>query len=468
MKRIAWSIAIIIIPAFVLGSIFSYINSKKNSAIGAIDGNKITADDYRYFIKLAQLHIRLNANPEKSLSAGDLEQLAMDFMLLRKKADSERIAVTDKDVIEYIQRHPVTKIFFSSGEFDQTAYESFLVRVSNYNQLALTPRSFEEYVRDFVKIERLFINHISINITDDQAKELYLKDIEEAKIAYLSIPYKKFAVEVGISPKELEDFYTQNQPKFAVEAKVKFKYALIANEEEKRNELLGNLNTINTMAELEKAMDLTVKETDLIALTDPIEDIGWQPQINIMAFALPDKTLSQVIETDKGLIILEKIDSQEQYTPALAEIEKEVHQAYILNNAKKDSELFASEIIEKIEASPEKEFKTFANSKDIEYKETEKFKYYDYIEGLGLDENISKIVFSLEDNQVHSKPLLLDTSAYIVKLLEKTPFDDKDFQEKKPAYVAFLTQRIQYKERIDFITNIRQTANLELYPYDEQ
>src|SRR4030042_5612400 len=118
MKRIRWGIVVVIVPAFVLWGGISTIKGRRQNSIGTLNGKKITYDMYSYYIRMAQLHLLLNFASQGRVTVQDLESLAMDFLILSTKAKNDSLAVNDTEVIGYIRRHPVTRMFFPEGNFD--------------------------------------------------------------------------------------------------------------------------------------------------------------------------------------------------------------------------------------------------------------------------------------------------------------------------------------------------------------
>ncbi|MBN3041045.1 MAG: peptidylprolyl isomerase [Candidatus Omnitrophica bacterium] len=467
-KRILWALVIIIVPAFVLWIGQGSLKSSKVNKIGTIDDKKITFDMYRHHMQLAHIFLLLNMVESDKTTAQDLESLAMNFLLLLTEAKNQAISASDTEVVDFIKNHPFMSSFFSDGIFDQQSYENFLKRLSSNYRLGLTVRDFEEYIRDIIKIEKIFEKNVDIKVKEQDLKELYLKDTQTAKIEYIYLPYDKFKVDIGITPKELEDFYSNNKAIFKREPKVKLEYCIVGDDEETREELLKLIPSVKNIKELKEKINLDVKTTKFLGLNDPIENIGWQPQINSIAFALEPNKIGPLIQTEKGLVIIEKIESQESFTPALSEIENEVRSALILDKAKKDAELFANDILSQLNAQPNVTFKDFAFEKKLEYKETGEFKFYDYIEGLGLDENLSKIIFSLNNGQLSDEAVLLASGAYIIKLKEKTEFDPEDYKAKKPSYEYMIRVSLEQRARLEFIDKLRKKYDLKLYSYINQ
>ncbi|MBU2251110.1 MAG: peptidyl-prolyl cis-trans isomerase, partial [Candidatus Omnitrophica bacterium] len=296
----------------------------------------------------------------------------------------------------------------------------------------------------------------------EEIKELYLRDSQKAKIAYLTIPYEKFKVEIGITPAEIEDFYQNNKLFFEREAKVTIAYVLIEKNNPKVTNILKSLSEIKVLNKLAEMYNLPLKETGPIGISDPIEEIGWQPEITQIAFSLDKNSLTPPLETEKGILIIEKLDQQPQFTPPLSDIEAEVNDRLVLERAKTETERFSRELLEKIKTENLTNLKKIASQENITYQETGYFKFYDYIEGLGVDSRISQAVFSLQPDQVDSQLFLKETAAVIIQLKNLTDFDEKDFQKKKDNYYALIDQNKRLFKYQRFLEKIKTEANLTL------
>ena len=99
----------------------------------------------------------------------------------------------------------------------------------------------------------------------------------------------------------------------------------------------------------------------------------------------------------------------------------------------------------------------------MDFKETGYFKYYDYIEGLGLSEKVSKIVFSLKKDEVYTYPILAMKGAYIIELKEITPLDEPDFSQKRETYRQALLQQKTYLENMKFLAAIAKEAKFKTF-----
>ena len=463
VKKVLWFLTIVIILSFGLWRASLISNQKKGATI-ILNNKKISSTQFEYYFKMAQVYLLINAQEEKKVSHYDIENLGLDFMVLLWKAGKERIKVSDQEVIEYIKNHQFMQAFFPRGKFDENIYANFLQFISSRYNLSLSPRGFEEYIRDFIKIDKLFEKHIEVSVSEEETLELYKKDNQQAKIEYIFIPYNKFRVEIGITPKEIEDFYAENKDLFEVPAKAKISYVLIDENSQLSPEQMKEVVKAKTLEELNQKFSLKINETEFIGLDDPIADIGWQPQINKIAFSLEKGKLSPPLETEKGIIIIKKEDYKEAYVPVLEEIKQKVKEKLIETQARNEAERFSKDLMTQIQDENITDLKSFASQKRLEFKETSYFKYYDYIEGLGLDKTISEAVFSLQKGQIYQKPFFREKGAYIIKLKDLTEVDKKDYNERKDTYTKLIIQNKKIAEKIKFLAKLKDQVELKIIP----
>ncbi|MCF7907618.1 MAG: SurA N-terminal domain-containing protein [Candidatus Omnitrophica bacterium] len=458
-KRIIWILAIVIIAAFGLSGAGFYLSGRDKNILGKIGGEKITISELQEAIRMAKLQALLSGGDSQSLTPLDFERIGLDFLTLIWKANQEKIKVTNEEVKNYVINN-----IFGQKRFNQETYQNFLQAISRRYNLNLNARMFEEHIRSFIKIDKLFQEHATVEVKPEEIKELYLRDTQKATIAYLAINYNKFKVDIGIAPSEIETFYEENKALFEKEAKINIAYVLIENDNPKISAIINNLKEIRTLAELASKFSLKIKETGLIKLSDPIEDIGWQYKITEVAFSLDKNTLGPPLETEKGILLIEKTDQESAFIPVLSEIESEVKEKLILEEAKKQAKSFSQELLDKINNQSLKNLKKLAGQENITYKEPEPFKFYDYIEGLGLDPEISNSIFSLKNGEVEPRLFIREKAIYIVQLKELTEINDADFQKKKDTYRELLAKNKAFSKRIQFLQRVKQEANLNLNP----
>ena len=477
-KKILWVVAIVIIVAFVFSGAQSFLQQRAASVVAKIGNRKVSIPDFKYYIDLARLNSVLYASLEdnsKTITSEEIMEKAKIYFRLIWKAGEEKIEVNDKDIINWINQN-----FSRNGNFDKAFYERYIKHLSRSFNLNLTPRSFEEYIRKFIMMDKLWEKSLHVIVSDEEVQALYETDTQTAKIAYLFIPYEKFRVDVGISPKEIEEFYENNKSLFKKEPKVNIQYIVFDEDNQIDDRELSELAKIKTLDKLheyisrqkhlskqeflnkqeqlnkEEKTSLEIKETGFIGMNDPVGKIGWHPTINQKAFSLAINQISEPIKLKNGFIIISKKDEKPAFIPALGEVKSEVEKKLITSQAKEETKKFAREILDEINKKEIKDLNKLANKKNIEFKETPYFKHNDYIEGLGLNRMVSTIIFSLKKDEVHSEITALDKGVYILQLKDKTPIDKSDFQAKRKDYYDKIEERKLFIERLRFITKLNQ------------
>lgn len=459
-KRILWVLVIVIVPAFVLWGGSSILKGKRQKPLGMLDGRKIKPEEFQYYLDMAGLNHRMTAllssNEEyKFPSSLDLSKEAWQYMLLLWKAKKENIEVTDEEVMERIRA-----MFSYQGKFNKDFYSRVLER-----GLKMPARMFEEYTRDMLKMDKLLDQNLQIQVTEDEIKNFFIKDTQKAKIDYIEIPIADFKERVSITEEEIKEFYNENKSLFKEAPTIKIKYTLIESDTPDRGKILESLADFKDIVELKDAFSLDIKETDFITLQDPLKDLGWQPQVNQLAFNLDEDQLSPPLEIDKGLIIIQKIDQKESFVPALDKITDKVKEKLIEKKALEKTTRSAQRILDEIKTKKVKYLRSIARTQSLGFKETGYFRYFDYIEGIGLDAKISEIIFSLKEGQIYLNPIILANGTYIIQLKEKTDFDEEDFKENKAKYAQALMLSKGMQERMEFIIQLAKEADLRIsYP----
>ena len=453
-KKILWVVAGIVIVVFVLSGASSFLRQSQEAVTAVIGGRKIPIPNFKHYIDLVRIDFILYPDPQgeqKKITAEQIIEKAGMYFRLLWKAKEANIEVTDQEIMQWIKRS------FSRGrKFDKDSYQRYIQHISRTFNINLTPRTFEEYIRKLITINKLWEELASVTVSDAEIQSLYLIENQKAKIAYLFIPYEKFRVDVGIKPNEIEGFYQNNKALFQKEPTVNIKYALIDENSEISPEEINNLAKLKTLDELREKTSLEIKETGFVTKNDSIKEIGWQPEITQLAFGLEINQISPPIDLGRNSIIVGKEDERPAFIPSLGEIEAKVKEELITFRAKEEAKRFSFDLLKEINEKEIKDISKFINKNNVEFKETDFFKYYDYIEGLGLDNRVSEIVFSLNKDEIHSEIVALDKGVYILQLKDKTSIDEADFQTKRKAYYDKIEERKLFIERLKFITKLNQ------------
>lgn len=458
VKKVLWILLIVIIPAFVLWGSISYLTSQKKYIMGKIENHKITVQEFHRYIKLAQIYNLLVslADKTKDTSPSAIESQAWTFYLLLWQAGKENTEVSNDEVVSLIKG-----LFSRNGEFDREWYSRLI-----QHRFSMSPRQFEEAIRDILKIEKVQNNKIKVSVTEDEILNAYKKDNETAKIAYIFLPFGKDSQSVEITEEELKNFYERNKTTFKEPAKVKLKYVFLTKEEkEKLDEpRLKTLNKSRDIDSLSEQLSLKCEETGFLTPETPIEGIGWAKEVIASALTLPVNTISSPMEINNGIIIFEKTAEKEPSIPDYESVKNKITDILTEEKNKELAKNTADEIIAGIKDDPDpKNLEDIAKKRNLEYKETNYFKYYSYIEGVGLNKDLSEAIFSGKKGQIVTESFSLSKGNYIVQIKDIVPIDEEKFGKEKQIYRDRIYQQKQILARLQLLSSLEKELGLKVY-----
>jgi peptidyl-prolyl cis-trans isomerase D len=337
-KIIFWSLLILILPAFVLWGTGNIGGSKNKgpSFVGKIDDKKVSFGDLASSIMSIRSQIILNYfNQPDALNAllkskPFLARLAWDRIIMLSEAKKSHIKVADKEVINTIKSHP---IFNRGGGFDDKLYEYIL----RYN-LGLSPRSFEETIRQSVSIQKL--NDMltkDIKVDDADIAAQYMRENGKYKISYVLFDLKEKLDKVNVTDDMVKDYYEKNKANIAVtpksegdktaparpatfdEARADIKNFLTEGEARRLsfNDSADVYKKISETMEKDKLsfedaaakLGLKMSQTDFISRTDKVEEIGEAPVLAEALMVLKVGEMSKPIPSRNGVIIIKIVET---------------------------------------------------------------------------------------------------------------------------------------------------------------
>ena len=360
-KLVLWLLLILIMPAFVLWGTGSLSGSKNKGPkyAGLIDNKKISFEEFFESLNGIRCQIVMNLfNQEKALKAilnnkPLMIKLAWDRIIMLKEASKYKIKIPDGEVIGYIETHP---IFTRNGAFDSRIYDHFL----RYT-LGLDPRTFEEIVRENLKVRRL--NNIltaDVEVKDADIIAEFNKDNGKFRISYLLIDPIEFSNAVNVTDDDIKAYYDEHRGDFLIQPKesdAKSPARLASFEESKdgiRSELVyskariialkeAEAERLKILSSMEKdkvgfeaavtALGRTTSESPLFSKADYLEGIGEAAALTTEAAKLGKDELSEPVLTRKGVVIFRVVESQNIDEEALNK-EKEEYANRALENKK--------------------------------------------------------------------------------------------------------------------------------------
>ena len=272
-KVVLWAILILILPAFVIWGTGSLGRSKDKgpSYVGLINNKKVTFDAFADSLACMKAQILMNFYNQQQVLDTLLKnkefmgKMAWDRLIMASQAKQQKIRVSDSEVITFIRNMP---IFSRGGRFDDRIY-GYVLR----NNLGLSPRSFEEMMRENLKSQKL-----NAGLTKD----------------------------VKVSDGEVLSQYKADNEKFKVS------YVILAEDAEKTYQnILNTMVTENMAFEAAAAkIGLKAQETPLFSKSDYLEGLGEALQLTDAAAKLKIGDLSGLVQTRKGMAIFKLLEIQ--------------------------------------------------------------------------------------------------------------------------------------------------------------
>jgi len=317
-KKIWIGLAVIIIPAFAFWGFGNMGEDQGEPEIaGKIFGKNISNLEFKDSLLAVRTKALMQFGDKLSEVEKyfDFKKQAWERLILLSEAKRRKIKITDKEVIEEIQK---ATYFQDKGVFSNKLYQQILRYF-----LRLQPRIFEEQTRQNLILAKLYDQITQgVNINDDQVYQEYAKTNQELSIHYIASLFSEFTKTSKPSEQEIHSYFEQNKAMFKLppikdgpahipeldQIKETVKQALI-------NEAAKNIaqKKINECAEKLKQLEfnqavvacgLKSAVTDFFKSDGTIKNLGPAKIFWDTAKKLKDKELSGVISNSQGYYII--------------------------------------------------------------------------------------------------------------------------------------------------------------------
>ena len=297
-----WGLAAIIIPAFVLWGAGSA--TRKDTPfkyIGAIDGEKISFDDFVKCMQDTRVTLFLNYFNQPQVlreiqnDRAKMNRFTWEQLIVKEFAKKDDIQVSDDEVVNFLTSHP---LFSRNGVFDNRTYE-YILR----NSVGMSPRDFEESVRNLLmdnKFKETIVKDVSVS--DDELREEYRLDSEKAKLYYVVIDKDAFK---EMDEKALELAKKRANAVYEIGKEKGLSLAKRLKAEKRAAKKLWRKEKRRSRKKIAKPPTLELLETDLISRADYVEEVGEARPFVDKAFVLKIGNVSEPIEIRKGYALIE-------------------------------------------------------------------------------------------------------------------------------------------------------------------
>jgi peptidyl-prolyl cis-trans isomerase D len=188
---------------------------------------------------------------------------------------------------------------------------------------------------------------------------------------------------------------------------------------------------IKTPADLErvaKEKGLTVVETPLVQMAEPIQGVGSQPELSGRLFGMKEGEVTPAMRVSTGWLFATITGRQDPYIPQLEEVKAKVTEDVKSDKAQDMARARASAIAAELKAA--KDFAAAAKKNGLEVKSTELITRGSAIPDLGISEAIDAAAFALPQGGV-SDAITTPTGTAIVRVAEKVNVTDSEVEAGK-------------------------------------
>lgn len=473
-KKIWIILAIFILPAFILwgsGSLFESLSSR--NYVGKAFGKKISIQEFMEALRATRIKLIMQLGEEflNKESEINLEPLAWDRIVLLSEAKRRKIRVSDKEVADFIQNHP---LFLQEDRFDFTTYKRIIEYV-----FRIKPHQFEEKIREDLILSKLHDQISSgINLSPEDIKLAYRKEYEQIKVDYLSISCEDFKDKISLQGNEVKNYFEENKNEFRRPVSFNLEYLSIDNNlpekdaesafnDAKIKELYLRAKRSRNLKEISKELNLELKQTGFFSLDEPIPGIGWSMDIINILGALKIGGMVPPIKTDQGWYLVRLKQKKESYIPSFEETKDSVKEKLLeikcKDAAKEKLEAALEKINQKKEINPKAvNFVALGREFGLKQGRTELFKRNSYITGIGSSDIFFLALPKLEQGTI-SKIIETEQDMFLARVVELIPIDEQKFQEEKEGFEKTLLIKERETQFMEFLFHLRKKANIVIY-----
>ena len=456
-KWIWITLAVIIVPAFVLWGSGSLMRSREEGTYaGIIFGKKVTFLEYRDALEAVKNTAIMQFGDKFSEMRQflNLEGQAWERLIMLYEAKRRKIKTSDREVISLIQSYP---FFQRNKKFDNRSYNELLRYVFNTQ-----PRAFEEETRQDIIISKLYSQVTrGLKLNDDEIRYEYAKINQEISVYYIAGLVADFSKDINPSDQQIQDYFNENLPEFKQPVSFDLDY-ITSESEEQIKDISAKLKKSEDLEKLAKEMGLEIKQTGYFGQTEPVTGIGWSPEIINMVSKLKAGQFMPYIHIDKNYYLFRLRDRKETYIPNFLDVKEKVKAALI----KKEAQNFAKQKIESCLARlkdlykqdhKSADFDTVAKENGLKSGSTDNFKYGSYIEGIGASDALWMKAKELTDGEF-SDTLNMPSGFYIIKVKNIAALDEEKFESDKQQFIRELLSQKKQEYFIKFLEELKRKA----------
>ena len=447
VKRFFIILIILVVPAFFFWGVQTARTTSK--FVVKVFGKRIGIPLFLQFMEETKLSIMFRTGNQYYPHTRDiLKKETLRRILLVLDAQRKKLKVNDEEVLRYLEKVPY---FQNKGKFDKELYFR-IIKGFFHTQ----PHTFEKMIRNQILIEKLF-KKVTENIktNDKEVLEAYKLKNEKLKVKYIKINPDRFKNKVKVDVSILRKYYNIHREDYRLPPQVKIKFVRIPSNTDPK--LLKRAVRIKNLERLAKFLNLPVLESDYFSLNEPIKFIGWEKEINQIAFDLEKDKISPPIFTSTGIYIIKVISKRDSFIPKFEDVEKKVQEDYLREEAQKIALQFAQNIYHSIKSQD----LSIVKKENLKIEETDFFSKVDYLSQIGDAQSFFDVLFSHKKGE-WVPPLNIRDMVFIFKIEDKKLFDEDKFNQEKEKFAQTFLKIKKELYFANYINKLVQESDLKV------
>jgi peptidyl-prolyl cis-trans isomerase D len=221
------------------------------------------------------------------------------------------------------------------------------------------------------------------------------------------------------------------------------------------NRVAPLLKTAADFDNVAKPQGLTVSETGFFSRDEPIAGLGLAPNVGSRAFEMKQGEVSEGLRTAQGTVFVTVTGSQEARVPSLDDVKARVREDVIKEKAVEAARQKANALAAQVGSG---DLGPAAKAAGLEARTTDLISRGAAIPEIGMNPAIDAAAFSLPVGGV-SQPIVTDTGAAIVKVLEKSAVTPEQLAKDKDTVRQELLNASRNRFFASYMSKVRDRLN---------
>ncbi len=204
--------------------------------------------------------------------------------------------------------------------------------------------------------------------------------------------------------------------------------------------------------------NVEIKHSEPFATGGYIPGLGMESRINNWVFRNSKGAISDVFYTERGYVIVQIAEVIDEHIKPWSEVKDQI--ASKLKNEK--ALLQAREKCQKIadQARSSGSLESAAAAAGLKVQQSDQLGFNSYLASIGREPRFAGVAFGLPVGTI-SSPIEGSRGYYVLKVLERTPMNESDFEGQKESLRSQLTQRKQQGVFTQWYTALKEKANIK-------